>query len=99
MRRIDELLSRLAEIEDLIRTPSVIGHYASARSLAGSIAKRAPTEGIANLAVRLTAELDALKGHELPLSTSNIHINKTLSRLRLALEREKEGPASSPIAP
>jgi len=90
MQEVDKLLSRLKEIEELIRTPSVIGHPASASSLARSIAKRAPTEGIANLAVRLTAELDALKGQELPLSPSNIHINKTLSRLRLALEREKE---------
>lgn len=91
MQGVDELLSRLEEIESLIRTRSVIGHSASAGSLAGSIARQAPTEGIANLAVRLTAELDALKEQELPLSPSNIHINKTLSRLRLALEREKEG--------
>lgn len=90
MEEVGKLLSRLKEIEELIHTPSVIGHSASAISLARSIAKRAPTEGIANLAARLTAELDALEEQELPLSPSNIHINKTLSRLRLALEREKE---------
>ena len=98
MHGIDRLLSRLKEIESLIRTPSVIGHYASASSLAGSIAKRAPTESIANLAVRLAAELDALKVEELPLSPSNIHINKTLSKLRLALERAKEGVADRPAS-
>ena len=85
------MLSRLAEIESLIRTPSVIGHHASASALARSIAKQGPTEGIVNLAARLAAELDALKAEELPVSPSNIHINKTLSKLRLALERAKEG--------
>lgn len=88
---VDELLSRLKEIEDLIRVPGLIGHSASARSLAMSIARQAPTEGVANLAVQLTAAVDALEEHELPLSASNIDLSKTLWRLRLALEREKKG--------
>jgi hypothetical protein len=87
---VDELLSRLKEIEDLIRVPGLIGHSASAGSLAMSIARQAPTEGVANLAMQLTAVVEALEKHALPLSTSSIDLSKALWRLRLALEQEKK---------
>lgn len=87
---VDELFSRVKQIEDLVRVPSLIGHFASAESLAVSIARQAPTDGVANLAMQLITEVNALKESELPLSTSNVHLNKTLWRLRLALERAKK---------
>jgi len=86
MREADELFSRVKQIEDLIRVPSVIGHFASAKSLAMSIARQAPNDGVATLAMQLATEVDALKESELPLTTGNVHLNKTLWKLRLALE-------------
>ena len=86
-RKVDELSSRVGQIEDLVRVPSVIGHFASAKSLALSIARQAPTDGVANLAMQLATAVDALKESELPLSGSNVHLNKILWRLRLALEQ------------
>jgi len=55
-----------------------------------SIARQAPADGVANLAMQLITEVDALKESELPLSTSNVHLNKILWRLRLALEQAKK---------
>ena len=92
-REVNELFSRVKQIEDLVRVPSVIGHFASAQSLAMSIARQAPTGGIANLAMQLIAEVNALKESALPLSTSNVHLNKILWKLQLALEQiRKELP-------
>ncbi len=89
-RKADELSSRVRQIEDLIRVPSVIGHFASAKSLAMSIARQAPTDEVANLAKQLATEVDALKESELPLGAGNLHLDKTLWKLRLALEQAKE---------
>ena len=86
-REVIELFSRVKQLEDLVRFPSVIGHFASAKSLAMSIARQAPTDAIANLAMQLIAEVNALKESELSLSTSNVHLNKTLWKLHLALEQ------------
>src|SRR5713226_2958586 len=85
-REVDELFSRVKQIEDLVRLPGVIGHFASAESLAVSIARQAPTDGVASLAMQLITEVNAMKESELPLSTSNVHLNKILWRLRLGLE-------------
>ena len=86
-REVNELFSRVKQLEDLVRVPSVIGHFASAKSLAISIARQAPTDAITNLAMQLIAEVNALKESELSLSTSKIHLNKTLWKLHLALEQ------------
>jgi chemotaxis protein CheY-P-specific phosphatase CheC len=91
VRKVDELSSRVGQIEDLVRVPSVIGHFASAKSLAMSIARQAPNDDVANLAMQLAAEVGALKESELPLSASNVHLDKILRRLRLALEQAKKG--------
>ena len=87
---VDELLLRVAEIEDLVRFPSVIGHFASAKSLAMLIASHAATEGVANLATQLANEFDALGETEPPLSTSNIRLNKLVWKLRRALEQARK---------
>lgn len=87
---VDELLSRVTEIEDLVRFPSVIGHFASAKSLAMLIARHAPTESVANLATQLASEFDALEEPELPLSTNDVLLNKLLWKLRRALEQAKK---------
>jgi len=89
-REVDELFSRVKQIEDLVRVPSVMGHSASVKSLAVSIARQAPTDGVASLAMQLITEVNAMKESELPLSTSNVHLNKILWRLRLALEQAKK---------
>src|SRR5260370_40891049 len=89
-REVDELFSRVKQIEHLVRVPGLIGHFASAESLSVSIARQAPTEGVASLAMQLITEVNALKESELPLSTSNVHLNKILWRLRLALEQAKK---------
>jgi hypothetical protein len=91
VRKVDELSSRVGQIEDLVRVPSVIGHFASAKSLAMSIARQAPNDDVANLAMQLAAEVGALKESELPLAASNVYLNKILWRLRLALEQAKKG--------
>ncbi len=89
-REVDDLFSRVKQIEDLVRVPSLIGHFASAESLAVSIARQAPTDGVANLAMQLITEVNALKESERPLGTSNVHLSKILWKLRLALEQAKK---------
>ena len=84
--KVDQLSSRVRQIEDLFRVPSVIGHFASAKSLAMSIARQAPSDDVAHLAMQLATEVDALKESELPLGAGNVHLNKILWKLRLALE-------------
>jgi len=55
-----------------------------------SIARQAPNDGVATLAMQLATEVDALKESELPLATGNVHLNKILWKLRLALEQAKK---------
>jgi hypothetical protein len=86
-RDIDELFSRVKQIEDLVRFPSVIGHSATAKDLALSIARQAPTAEIAHLVTQLITEVNVLKEPEVPLSPSNVRLSKILWRLRLALEQ------------
>jgi len=88
---VDDLLVWLKEIEELLQFPSVDGHVDRAGALALSIARAAPGGGIANLAMKVITEANALRRSPLPLRPSDGRLRKELRRLRLALEQARAG--------
>lgn len=83
---LDELLGQVKEIDELLRFPSVSNHIARANALALSIARNAPTGVIANLAMQVLSESNALRPPALPLRADDGRLRALLRRLRAALE-------------
>ena len=84
---IEELLASLKEIEELLQFPGVPGHVHAATLLATRIAKNAPEGRIANLAMRVISEANALRESALPLRPDRSGLNAALWRLRIALQQ------------
>jgi hypothetical protein len=78
-----EIAALLRQIEDLLRFPGAIGHGATVRQLALSIARQAPTPAVAHFATQL-AEIK-------PAGPDDVQANKALWKLREAL---KDGAGS-----
>jgi hypothetical protein len=91
---LDDLLARLKEMEELLQFPGVAGHVMRATKLALSIAREAPHGRVANLAMRVISEAQALRQAALPLRPDRTHLNTALWRLRLALQELKSGGAT-----
>ena len=95
MDDIDGLLRKLKEIEELMTFPTVPGHVDRAGELAMSIARAAPHRtaaahgSVADLAMKVVSEVNAMRATQLPLSPSNGRLNAALWRLRLALQQAK----------
>ena len=85
----DELLAQLKEMEELLQFPGVPGHVARASQLAIGIARAAPSGAIANLAMHVISEANALRGAPLGLKPDRANLNKALWRLRLALQQAR----------
>jgi hypothetical protein len=85
------LLARLKEMEELLQFPGVPGHVARATQLAMSIAREAPHGRIANLAMRVISEAQAMREGPLPLKPDRTRLNTALWRLRLALQEASSG--------
>jgi hypothetical protein len=86
---VDDFLSSLKEMEELLQFPSVPGHVEAAGKLAMFIARNATDGRIANLAMRVISEANALRASSLPLRPDRSNLNATLWRLRLALQQAK----------
>lgn len=86
---IDDLLSRLTEIEELLRFPSVEGHTNRAQKLALFIARRAPSGTASNLAMQVMSETAALRRGALPLTPDATKVQTLLQKLRSALQDSK----------
>lgn len=86
---IDDLFTILRELEDAARSPTNLGSLDRANILALSIAKNAPTGGIANIAMQLVTATNELRRSAQPPRFDDIGLNKALWRLRLALQQEK----------
>jgi hypothetical protein len=86
---LDDLLSRLKEVEELLRFPGVSGHVERAGTLALSIARKAPNGATANLAMQVITEANALRRSALPVNPEGSSLNSLVSRLRLALQEAK----------
>lgn len=84
---MDELLSRLKEMEELLQFPSVPGHVEAASKLATTIARGTSDGRVANLAMKAVSEARALRESALPLRPDRANLNATLWRLRLALQQ------------
>ena len=85
----DDLLSKLKEMEQLLTFPSVPGHLDRANELALAIARATRFGEIANLAMKVISEANALRGTALPLKAATGRLNAALWRLRLALQEAK----------
>jgi hypothetical protein len=79
---IEDLLSRLKEVEELLRFPRVKGHLDRACTLLVSIARSAPIPAIADLSMRLTSVASAA-------GASHQEIESSLQQLRTALEEAR----------
>ena len=86
---MDELLSSLKEMEELLQFPGVPGHVEAASKLATAIARGTSDGRIANLAMKTVSEARALRASALPLKPDRSNLNATLWRLRLALHQAK----------
>jgi hypothetical protein len=73
-----ELSALLRQIEDLLRFPGAIGHGASVKQLALSIARQAPTPTIELLALQLAEAA--------PAGAEDVQASKALWKLREALQ-------------
>jgi hypothetical protein len=86
---LDDLLSRLKEIEELLRFPAVEGHVKRAETLALSIARRVKSGPISNLAMQLISEANSLRPGSLPIKPDDGKLQAVIAKLRLALESER----------
>jgi hypothetical protein len=89
---LEELLSRLKEIEGLLQAPAADGHVNKAQTLALSIARKAPAGPISNLAMQVMSEASALRLGTLAVRTDGDKLNALLEKLRLALQEVKPDP-------
>jgi hypothetical protein len=88
---LDDLLSRLKEMEELLRFASVAGHLARAEALAISIARNAPNGRTADLAMQALSEMNRLRrpGNAGLLQNQGA-IDQVLQRVRLALQEARK---------
>jgi hypothetical protein len=86
---VDDLLSRLKEIEELLRFPAVEGHVTRAEALALSIARRIKAGPISHLAMQVISEANALRPGALPIRPDDGKLQALISKLRAALEAER----------
>ena len=75
-----EIAALLRQIEDLLRFPGAIGHGATLKQLALSIARQAPSPAVAHFATQL-AEIT-------PASADDVQASKALWKLREALKKD-----------
>ena len=91
----DSLLSLLKEMEELLQFPTVAGHVEAAARLATQIARSTHEGTIANLAMKVISEVNALRSSPLPLTPSRVNLNRALWHLRLALQGAKSAMPGS----
>jgi hypothetical protein len=85
--RREQFLGWLKELEELLQFPTVQGHVEAATRLATAIARSSDDGRIANLAMRVLSEVNALRNTVLPLKPDRANLNKVLWHLRLAVEQ------------
>ena len=90
---IDDLLSRLKEIEELVQFPGVEGHLKRTETLALSIARKAPGTA-SHLAMHVVSEAIALRPGALPIVASDAKLRTMLRDLRTALEDARRTSAT-----
>jgi hypothetical protein len=83
---LNRLLACVKEMEELLQFPTVRGHLEKATKLALLIARNAPKGRIANLAMRVISEANALRSGSLPLKADRTKLNQALWHLRLAIQ-------------
>jgi hypothetical protein len=92
---VGDLLSRLTEVEELLRFPTVKGHLERACKLLVSIARNAPTGPIGDLSMRLTSDASALARSRPDASQQTLEAS--IKQLRSALqEAERAAPGKTP---
>jgi hypothetical protein len=87
---LDDLLSRVKEMEELLHFPTVQGHIERASTLAVSIARNAPTGGVANLAMQVMSAAIELRRQGGTAKPEDERMGRTLERLRSALQDAKK---------
>lgn len=88
--KLDELLSKVAAIEGLLRSPETVGNVDQATRLALSVARNAPSGAISNLAMLVMSAASQLGRKERGRREEQLNLQETLSRLREALESVKK---------
>jgi hypothetical protein len=86
---LNRLLASVKEMEELLQFPNVEGHVEKASKLALLIARNPPSGAIADFAMRVISEANALRASSLPLKPDRTKLNHTLWHLRLALQEMK----------
>jgi hypothetical protein len=81
-----QFLGWLKELEELLQFPTVDGHVEASTRLATAMARATDDGRIANLAMKVLSEVNALRNTPLPLKADRAKLNKVLWHLRLAVE-------------
>ena len=89
MTTYDDLLYRLKQMEELLRFLAVGDNLANAHTMALSIARDAPTPGIADLGSKVIAAVNGMKRNKEAGRGGDVGLQKALWRLRLALQEGK----------
>ncbi len=92
----DDLLARLQALEDLLAQENLRESLASAHTLALSIARDAKSATVVELAAKVIAAIEELKGTPDNVRTEDIPLQKALWRLRLALAAAKRDDPTPP---
>ena len=91
MPDIDELLSRLKEVEELMQFPTVASHVERAARLSVSIARNARTASVIEAAMKLVRAVELFRRERPPLHADERVLQLALGRLRQALESQRRG--------
>ncbi|MFN2646101.1 MAG: hypothetical protein ABR570_14020, partial [Burkholderiales bacterium] len=89
MRDIDELLSRLKEVEELMQFPTVASHVERAARLSVSIARNGPSPSVVEAAMNLVRAVELFRREKPPLHADERVLQLAILRLRAALESHR----------
>lgn len=88
---MERRLSDLKELEELLTFPGVSGHIEQASRLALSLARNAPNENVANLAMKLLDEISARRQRRMTSATRETDLLHLARQLRTALLDARQG--------
>ena len=91
---IESLLSRLTEIEELLRFPAVDGHTSRAEKVALFIARRAPGGRASHLAMQVVSEAAVLRRGTASSTRDPTKVRALLQKLRTVL-RDAQNPTAA----
>jgi hypothetical protein len=89
MSDVDDLLSRLKEVEELMQFPTVASHVERAARLSVSIARNGPTASVVEAGMKLVRAVELFRREKPPLHADERVLQLAIERLREALQAHR----------